>query len=93
MGTGPQTLMDDGPERTILLHPADQTLQLEGESESLKLRTVRLDVQTLNGSFTLIPKAHSKRILVRTFSAKSLQQHYSHLCQLPLKQTCTPLRG
>ncbi len=51
-------LLDDGSERTILLHSAAQTLQLRGKSESLKLRTVRQDVQTLNGatvSFTLIP--------------------------------------
>ncbi|XDV33821.1 hypothetical protein PO909_004089 [Leuciscus waleckii] len=58
------SILDDGSERTILLHPAAQKLQLVGESESLKLRTVRQDVQTLNGaavSFTLIPKAHPEK--------------------------------
>ena len=40
-------ILDDGSERTILLHPAFQKLHLAGEPESLKLRTVRQDVQTL----------------------------------------------
>ncbi len=77
-------LLDDGSERTILLHSAAQTLQLRGKSESLKLRTVRQDVQTLNGatvSFTLIPKAHPTKsyIISQTFTADQLSlSEHSH---------------
>ncbi|KAK0132488.1 Gag-Pro-Pol polyprotein [Merluccius polli] len=75
-------ILDDGSERTILLHPAAQKLQLMGEPESLTLRTVRQDVQTLNGatvSFTLIPKAHpDKSYAIRhafTADQLSLSEH------------------
>ncbi len=77
-------LLDDGSERTILLHSAAQTLQLRGKSESLKLRTVRQDVQTLNGatvSFTLIPKAHPTKsyIISQAFTADQLSlSEHSH---------------
>ncbi|XP_073669326.1 uncharacterized protein [Paramisgurnus dabryanus] len=77
-------ILDDGSERTILLHPAAQKLQLIGESESLKLRTVRQDVQTLNGatvSFTLIPKAHPKKTYAirHAFTADQLSlSEHSH---------------
>jgi len=77
-------ILDDGSERTILLHPAAQTLQLKGKSENLKLRTVRQDVQTLNGasvSFTLIPKAHPKKsyVINQAFTADQLSlSEHSH---------------
>ncbi len=77
-------LLNDGSERTILLHSAAQTLQLRGKSESLKPRTVRQDVQTLNGatvSFTLIPKAHPNKsyIISQAFTADQLSlSEHSH---------------
>ncbi|KAL0181784.1 hypothetical protein M9458_024190, partial [Cirrhinus mrigala] len=79
---------------TILLHPAAQALQLKGKPESLKLRTLRQDVQTLNGamvSFTLIPKAYLNKsyVISEVFTTDQLSlSEHSH----PLKslQQCYP---
>lgn len=43
-------ILDDGSERTILLHSAAQHLQLAGEPEKMSLRTVRQEVETIYGS-------------------------------------------
>lgn len=51
-------ILDDGSERTILLHGAAQQLKLNGQTEALSLRTVRHDTQVIQGtrvSFTLSP--------------------------------------
>lgn len=41
--------LDDGSERTILLHSEAQELGLKGPSEDLGLRTIRQDVRTVPG--------------------------------------------
>ena len=77
-------ILDDGSEQTILLHPAFQKLHLASEPESLKLRTARQDIQTLNGaavSFTLIPKAHPRKsyAISNAFTADKLSlSEHSH---------------
>lgn len=43
-------LLDDGCERTMLLPAAAQKLGLKGTPETLNLRTIRQDLQTLKGS-------------------------------------------
>lgn len=53
-------VLDDGSERTMLLPAANEALGLHGTPESLPLRTIRQDVQTLHGasvSFTIASKA------------------------------------
>ncbi len=56
-------LLDDGSERTILLHSAAQQLGLTGRPEELVLRTVRQDLQMLHGAsvtFTVSPASQPK---------------------------------
>lgn len=51
-------ILDDGSERTILLHSAVQQLKLTGQPEELVLRTVRQDRHNLQGAavaFTVSP--------------------------------------
>lgn len=43
-------ILDDGSERTIILHEAVQKLNLKGQPEDLVLRTVRQDTQTIHGA-------------------------------------------
>lgn len=43
-------LLDDSSERTMLLPMAAQKLGLKGALETLDLRTIRQDIQTLNGA-------------------------------------------
>ncbi|XP_055015378.1 uncharacterized protein LOC129410669 [Boleophthalmus pectinirostris] len=43
-------VLDDGSERTMLLPMAAQRLDLQGVPETLPLRTIRQDVQTLHGA-------------------------------------------
>ncbi|KAG7497028.1 hypothetical protein JOB18_030229 [Solea senegalensis] len=43
-------VLDDGSERTILLHEAAQALGLHGSPENLHLRTVRQDACTIHGA-------------------------------------------
>ncbi|KAJ8369247.1 hypothetical protein SKAU_G00092750 [Synaphobranchus kaupii] len=57
-------VLDDGSKRTILLQPATQQLQLQGEAEKLVLRMVRQDVKMLHGSsvaFRISPAASPRR--------------------------------
>ncbi|XP_061093937.1 uncharacterized protein LOC133126086 [Conger conger] len=52
-------VLDDGSERTMLLPTAARKLGLQGTPENLPLRTIRQDVQTLQGncvSFLISPK-------------------------------------
>ncbi|XP_026219876.1 uncharacterized protein LOC113164689 [Anabas testudineus] len=70
-------ILDDGSERTILLHPAAEQLGLKGEPEDLPLRTVRQELQMLHGamvSFTISPAAEPNRVfnINRAFTAKRL---------------------
>lgn len=70
-------ILDDGSERTILLHDAAQQLQLNGQPENLSLRTVRHDTQVISGtkvSFTLSPAFQpNKRFKIRgAFTAEHL---------------------
>ncbi|KAE8292497.1 hypothetical protein D5F01_LYC09867 [Larimichthys crocea] len=67
---GDQTLetygiLDDGYERTLLLHSAAKQLGLQGEPENLPLRTVRQEPQTLHGaavSFTVSPASSPHKV-------------------------------
>ncbi|XP_065099626.1 uncharacterized protein [Paramisgurnus dabryanus] len=57
-------VLDDGSERTILLHAAAQQLNLKGQSEDLILRTVKQDQQVLHGaavSFTVSPVSNPNK--------------------------------
>ncbi|KAL0177742.1 hypothetical protein M9458_026636, partial [Cirrhinus mrigala] len=70
-------MLDDGSERTILLHAAAQQLNLKGKPEDLILRTVKQDQQVLHGvavSFTVAPVSHPhKKFLIRgAFTAERL---------------------
>ncbi|XP_056324239.1 uncharacterized protein LOC130237344 [Danio aesculapii] len=70
-------ILDDGSERTILLHEAAQQLKINGEPENLALRTVRHDTQVLSGakvSFTLSPASQpNKKFKIRgAFTANHL---------------------
>ncbi|KAE8280534.1 hypothetical protein D5F01_LYC21096 [Larimichthys crocea] len=79
---GDQTLetyaiLDDGSERTLLLHSAAKQLGLQGEPENLPLRTVRQDPQTLHGaaiSFTISPASspHQVFLIMGAFTAPQL---------------------
>ncbi|KAI3370351.1 hypothetical protein L3Q82_025121 [Scortum barcoo] len=42
-------ILDDGSERTILLHSAAQQLGLQGQCEELALRTIQQDTRTVQG--------------------------------------------
>lgn len=56
-------VLDDGSERSMLLPAAAQRLDLQGTPETLPLRTIRQDVQTLHGScvsFDISPDGKSK---------------------------------
>ncbi|NP_001410306.1 uncharacterized LOC100150025 [Danio rerio] len=75
-------VLDDGSERTILLHAAAQQLKLQGQPEDLILRTVRQDQQVLHGttvSFTVSPVSHphKKYHIQHAFTAErlSLAEH------------------
>ncbi|KAK7891694.1 hypothetical protein WMY93_023657 [Mugilogobius chulae] len=70
-------ILDDGSERTILLHSAAQQLGLNGVAEDLPLRTVRQDLQVLHGaavSFKLSPVTQPQKTytITRAFTAKEL---------------------
>ncbi|XP_026115567.1 uncharacterized protein LOC113094113 [Carassius auratus] len=70
-------VLDDGSERTILLHTAAQQLNLKGQPEDLILRTVRQDQQVLHGaavSFTVSPvtNRHKKFHIQGAFTAERL---------------------
>ncbi len=70
-------VLDDGSERTILLHAAAQQLNLKGHPEDLILRTVRQDQQILHGaavSFTVSPVSnpHKKFFIRGAFTAERL---------------------
>lgn len=70
-------VLDDGSERTILLHSAVQKLGLVGKPEKLALRTVRQELQVLHGaaiSFTISPASEPKKRyeIQNAFSAEQL---------------------
>ncbi|KAL0186159.1 hypothetical protein M9458_017829, partial [Cirrhinus mrigala] len=70
-------VLDDGSERTIILHDAVQKLRLAGQPEDLVLRTVRQDTQVIHGAavtFTVSPTVNpSKAYKIRNaFTAKAL---------------------
>ncbi|XP_016138710.1 uncharacterized protein [Sinocyclocheilus grahami] len=70
-------ILDDGSERTMLLPEAAQKLGLRGTVESLALRTIRYDVQTLKGvsvSFHISPYSNPKKryLISRAFTAPQL---------------------
>ncbi|XP_067294186.1 uncharacterized protein [Pseudorasbora parva] len=70
-------LLDDGSERTILLHSAAQQLELTGRPEELVLRTVRQDLHKLRGAsvtFTVSPASQPKTSfrIHQAFTAETL---------------------
>ncbi|KAL3979043.1 ATP-binding cassette, subfamily B (MDR/TAP), member 9 [Sarotherodon galilaeus] len=70
-------ILDDGSERTILLHEAADCLGLHGEAENLALRTVRQDICTIHGaavSFSISPASQPNKSfqIHRAFTAKEL---------------------
>ncbi|KAL0195042.1 hypothetical protein M9458_008614, partial [Cirrhinus mrigala] len=70
-------VLDDGSERTIILHDAVRKLRLAGQPEDLVLRTVRQDTQVIHGAavtFTVSPTVNpSKAYKIRNaFTAKAL---------------------
>lgn len=70
-------VIDDGSERTILLHAAAQQLNLRGQPGDLILRTVRQDQQVLHGeavSFTVssVSHPHKKYLIKHAFTAERL---------------------
>ncbi|KAK7913314.1 hypothetical protein WMY93_013525 [Mugilogobius chulae] len=70
-------VLDDGSERTLLLHTAAQKLGLEGQPEDLPLRTVRQELQVLHGaavSFTISPASSPALVydIQRAFTAPEL---------------------
>lgn len=94
-------VLDDGSERTILLSPAATKLGIHGPMESLALRTIRQDVQTVNGavvSFQISPVTQPQKLfrISAAFTAKclgladhsyplSVLEKYQHLKNLPLQ--------
>ncbi|KAM9758132.1 uncharacterized protein ACNS7B_005229 [Menidia menidia] len=57
-------ILDDGSERTMLLHQAAQQLGLRGQKEELALRTIRQDIRTMPGrsvSFSVSSVTHPQR--------------------------------
>ncbi|KAA8591960.1 hypothetical protein FQN60_017334 [Etheostoma spectabile] len=94
-------VLDDGSERTILLSTAALKLGMQGTGESLALRTIRQDVQTINGSsvsFQISPAGQPQKFfqIKAAFTAKclglaehsyplSLLSKYKHLKDLPLQ--------
>ncbi len=70
-------VLDDGSERTIILHDAVQKLKLKGQPEELALRTVRQETQTIHGAsvnFTVSSIDNPRKVFkVRSaFTGKSL---------------------
>lgn len=85
-------VLDDGSERTILLHEAAQRLSLKGEPEDLILRRVRKDQQVLHGaavSFTVSPVSEpQKEFAIHgafTVELLSLAKHTHHISALQQK--------
>ncbi|KAI2646049.1 Gag-Pro-Pol polyprotein [Labeo rohita] len=94
-------VLDDGSERTILLSPAATKLGIHGPEESLALRTIRQDVQTVSGaavSFQISPVTQPQKIfrISAAFTAErlcladhsyplSILEKYQHLRNLPLQ--------
>ena len=57
-------ILDDGSERTIILHQAAQQLGLRGRSEDLALRTIRQVIRTVSGcsvSFSVSSVSHPQK--------------------------------
>ncbi|XP_076841847.1 uncharacterized protein LOC143485975 isoform X2 [Brachyhypopomus gauderio] len=77
-------VLDDGSERTILLQPAAKLLGLRGSKEVLALRTVRQEVEKLQGaavSFTISPAANPDKMynIQSAFTAEQLSlAEHSH---------------
>ena len=56
-------ILDDGSERTILLHSAAQELGLHGRSEDLAHRTIRQDIRAVPGRSVSFSVASASDIL------------------------------
>ena len=91
-------ILDDGSERTILLHRAAQELGLEGQKEDLALRTIRQDIRAVPGKsvsfFVSSVSQPRKRYKIRqAFTAVELGlSTHSHPAEA-LQRTYRHLRG
>lgn len=62
-------ILNDGSERTILLHSAAQELGLQGQREDLALRRIQQDIRTVPGrsvSFTVSSAIHPQKLMGST---------------------------
>lgn len=87
-------VLDDGSERTIILHDAVEKLGLVGEPEDLMLRTVRQDTQVIHGAavtFTVSPTANPNKVykIGKAFTANvlNLAEHTHPVSALQRKFT------
>ncbi|KAK3510264.1 hypothetical protein QTP70_032583 [Hemibagrus guttatus] len=94
-------VMDDGSEQTILLPDAARELGIQGQAESIALRTFHQEVQAVSGlsvSFHISPADQLQKIfkITAAFTAKhlglanhsyplSILKKYKHLKDLPLQ--------
>ncbi|KAK3541683.1 hypothetical protein QTP86_000569 [Hemibagrus guttatus] len=91
-------LLDDGSERTILLSTAVKALGIQGVPEELPLRTVRDDIQVLNGSsisFQISPlcKPQTRYKINHAFTAERLNLSLQSYPVEQLQQKYRHLRG
>ncbi|KAK7939923.1 hypothetical protein WMY93_003249 [Mugilogobius chulae] len=91
-------ILDDGSERTIILHSAAQRLHLNGQKEELALKTIRQDLTTVCGqsvSFSISSTFHpQKRFRIhKAFTAAELGlSKHSHPVEA-LQKSYRHLRG
>lgn len=93
-------ILDDGSERTIILHNAAQHLGLQGPREDLALRTIRQDIRAVPGrsvsfSVSSVSQPQTRFRIQRAFTSTELTAHshpvealqkiYCHLRVLPLQ--------
>nr|XP_055074008.1 uncharacterized protein LOC129453697 [Misgurnus anguillicaudatus] len=94
-------VMDDGSERTILLPDAARELDIQGQAESIALRTIRQEVKTISGAsvnFHISPATQPQKTfkINAAFTAKtlgladhsypvSLLEKYKYLKDIPLQ--------
>ena len=91
-------ILDDGSERTILLHSAAQKLGLQGRKEDLALRTIRQDIRSVPGrsvnfSVASASQPHKRYKIEQAFTASELGlSTHSHPVKA-LQRTYHHLRG
>ncbi|KAM9744816.1 uncharacterized protein ACNS7B_009326 isoform 1-T1 [Menidia menidia] len=90
-------ILDDGSERTMLLHQAAQQLGLRGQKEELALRTIRQDIKTVPGrsvsfSVSSVSQPQRRYKIQRAFTSPELGlSPHSHPVEV-LRKTYRHLR-